>query len=175
MAPRFEALMYQVYPDERGIVALVCFPLADHESIFPFRDRLTRVILGVTDLCVHKDLGDPLPPDSLFRLYSRNHEVHVKEFLRKRYPGLFARLLRTAEWRSYRKEEEEFVELIDIEIETSHDFPCIVARSRVHSENDISELIEAVAKGLGMDMPRNRKLPAIQDVVTSNRSFSCNL
>ena len=163
--------MYQVYLSERGIDALVCFPFADHESIFPFRDSLTRVILEATDLCVHKGHGYPLPPDSLFRLYSRNHDVHVKEFLRTRYPGFFARLLRTTEWRSYRKAEEEFAGLIDIEIETSHDFPCIVASSRLHSENDISELIEAVAKGLGMDMPRSTKLPPIKDVVTSNRRF----
>jgi len=49
MAPRFENLMYQVYPSGKGADAIVCFPFAKFEAIFLFRDRLTETILKKTD------------------------------------------------------------------------------------------------------------------------------
>ena len=171
MAPRFTTLMYQVYPSPNGADALICFPVSQDKFIFPFRDKLTETILEKGNLQVHKAHGYPLPPDSTFQFYSEDHAISVEEFLQKKQPSLFSRLLDSDRWATFKREEELVDEMIEAEIETSHDFPCVVVRSRIHSEESLSELIQEVAKDLEMNMPRNTQLGLIKDVVTSNRSF----
>ena len=169
MAPRFTTLMYQVYPSDNGANALVCFPFTQSESIFLFRVKLTKALLRIEQIQVHKTQGYPLPPDSIFRFYSENRAKSVEEFLQKKYPSFFSRLLNTTEWVSFQKEEKLIVEMIDAEIETSHDFTCIVVHSRIHSEESMSELLQEVAKDLKIALPRNNNLGTIRNVVTSNQ------
>jgi hypothetical protein len=169
VAPRFTTLMYQVYPSDPGVDALVCFPTAQSESIFPFRDKLTDAILKVGGIQVYKVQGSPLPPDSLFRFYSESHTEAVEEFLPKKHPSFFSRLMNSAEWSSFQKEEKSVGEMIDIEVETSHDFPCIVVHSRIHSNESMSITIEQVAKDLRLGILKNKALGPIKDVVTSNQ------
>jgi hypothetical protein len=57
-------------------------------------------------------------------------------------------------------------------IETSHDFPCVVIHSRLHSEVTLSKLIQEIAKDLGIEIVRNPQLGPIAEVVTSNRSYN---
>jgi hypothetical protein len=171
VAPRFTTLMYQVYPSDPGVDALVCFPIAQCESIFPFRDKLTDAILKAGGIRVYKLQGSPLPPDSIFRFYSESHAKSVEKFLPKKHPSFFSRLMNTAEWSSFQKEEKSVAEMIDVEIETSHDFPCIVVHSRIHSNESMSITIEQVAKDLGLDILRNKALGPIKDVVTSNQKI----
>jgi hypothetical protein len=61
--------------------------------------------------------------------------------------------------------------MIDAEIETSHDFPCVVVHSRINSEESMSALLQAVARELKMNLPRNIDLGPIRNVVTSNERF----
>jgi hypothetical protein len=163
--------MYQVYPSDNGTDALVCFPVAQSESIFLFRDQLAEALLKISGIKVNRAQGYPLPPDSIFRFYSERHAKSVEEFLQKKRPGFFSRLLNTAEWATFQKEENSVGEMVDTEIETSHDFPCIVVHSRVHSEKSMSELLEEVAKELKMTLPRNHRLGTIRETVTSNQRF----
>ena len=172
MAPRFTTFMYQVYPTDNGADALVCFPFAQSESIFLFRDKLTEALLKIGNIQVHRAQGYPLPPDSTFRFYSENHAISVEKFLQKKRQSFFSRLMNSAEWVSFQKEERLVGKMIDTEIETSHDFPCVIIHSHIHSEKTISELIQKIAKDLKMDMPRNTQLGLIEEVVTSNWSFN---
>ena len=171
MTPRFTTLMYQVYPKDNGVDAIVCFPFAQSEAIFPFRDRLTEALLKMNGIKVNKTQSYPLPPDSTFRFYSEHHAKSVEEFLQRKYPGFFSRLMHTAEWVSFQKEERLVGEMIKIEIETSHDFPCIVIHSCIHSEESMSALLQEVAKDLEMTLPRNIELGSIRDIVMSNQRF----
>lgn len=164
--------MYQVYPSKKGVDVLVCFPVAQFGSIFLFRDKLTEALLKVGNIQVHKVQGHPLPPDSHFLFFSENHAAPVKEFLQKKYPGFVSRLLNTAEWVSFQDKKRLAGKMIDIEIATSHDFPCIVVTSHIHTEKTISDLIQETAEGLGINLARNMRLGFIKDVVTSNESFS---
>jgi hypothetical protein len=169
VAPRFTTLMYQVYSSNPGVDALVCFPTAQSESIFPFRDKLTDAILKVGGIQVYKVQGSPLPPDSISRFYSENRATSVEEFLAKKHPSFFSRLMNSTEWSSFQKEEKSVGEMIDVDVETSHDFPCILVHSRIHSNEFMSMLIEQVAKDLRLDIMRNKALGPIKDVVTSNQ------
>ncbi|MBI5353433.1 MAG: hypothetical protein HZB50_12405 [Chloroflexi bacterium] len=163
--------MYQVYPYDNGVDVLVCFPFAQLELSFPFRDKLTKSILQIGNMEVHRTEGYPLPLDSTFRFYSKKHAIPVEKFLRMNPPGLFSRLINSPEWVSFQDEERLVSKMIDIEIETSHDFPGIVVNSRIHSEITISDVIQETAKGLEINLPRNKRLGFIKDVVTSNGSF----
>ena len=171
MAPRFTALMYQVYSSDNGTDALVCFPLAQSESILPFRDKLADALLTISGIKVNKAQGYPLPPDSTFRFYAEDHGKRIEEFLQKKYPSFFSRLLNTNEWTSFQNEQRLFSEMIDVEIENSHDFPCIVVHSRIHSEESMSELLQEAAEELEMTLPRNNELGTIENIVTSNQKF----
>jgi hypothetical protein len=171
MAPRFETWMYQVHISGNDSEALICFPSNQDELIFPFRDKLADGIINTHEMRVHKEHGYILPPDSLFRFYRREHQIYVEQFLQRKRPGFFYRLIHTADWLSYRKEKKKYHDAIDVEIETSHDFPCIVMRSRIHAEEALCGLIEEVAEALGMQIPRNKELGSIKEVVTSNRHF----
>jgi hypothetical protein len=98
--------MYQVYPKDNGVDAIVCFPFAQSDAIFPFRDKLTEALLKISGIKVNKAQGYPLPPDSTFRFYSENHAKSVEESLQRKYPSFFSRLMRTAEWVSFQEEEK---------------------------------------------------------------------
>ena len=134
MAPRFTNLMYQVYPSDHGADALVCFPFAQSEFISPFRDKLTEALLRDGDIKVNRVQGYPLPPDSTFRFYSEKHAKLVEEFFQKKRPSFLSRLMNSAKWASFQKEKRAVGKMIDVEIETSHDFPCVIVHSRIHSE-----------------------------------------
>ena len=171
MAPRFTTLMYQVYPSDNGANALVCFPFAQSESIFPFRDKLTEALLKIGKIQVHKTQGYPLPPDSTFLFYSANHAKSVEKFLQRERPSFFSRLMNTSEWVSFQNEEKMIGAMINAKIETSHDYTCIVFHSSIHSEVSMSELLQEAAKDLNMTLPRNNHLGTIRNVVTSNQRF----
>lgn len=171
MAPRFTTLMYQIYPKDNGVDAIVCFPFAQLGAIFPFRDKLAVALLKIAGIRVNKAQGYPLAADSTFRFYSENHSRSVEEFLQRKEPGLFSRIMRNAEWASFQKEKRSVGEMINIEIETSHDFPCIVICSCIHSEESMSALLQEVANDLRMSLSRNVHLGSIRDIVMSNQSF----
>jgi len=167
--------MYQIYPSDSGVDILVCFPLAQYELIFPFRDKLAEALLMIDAMRVNRVQGYPLPPDSILRFFSDNHAKDVETFFQKRRPGFFSRLVNSAAWLSFQKEENLVNQMIDAEIETSHDFPCIVVHSRIHSEESMSMLIEKVATEMKLDMSRNKQLGPIRNVVTSNEKFELNI
>jgi hypothetical protein len=171
VAPRFTTLMYQIYSSDHGTDAIICFPSSQLEAIFPFRDKLAEELLKIDSIRVNQTQGSPLPPDSAFRFYREAHALSVEEFLQKRYPSFLSRIMNNAEWVSFQKEEKLVSEMIDVEIETSHDFPCVVVHSRIHSEESMSALLQTVARDLKMTLPRNIDLGPIRNIVISNERF----
>ena len=61
--------------------------------------------------------------------------------------------------------------MVQTQVITSHDHPCIEIYSSIHSEDSLSGLIETIAKELNVDMFKNSKLPSMNDIVMSNRTF----
>ena len=171
MAPRFENLMYQVYTTESRSEAVVGFPTDQIPSIFPFRDRLAKLILREPDLGMHKIEGIPLALDSLCRFFPKQEEPVVKKLDAMKYPGIFACLFKTNRWFAYKSQEKEVERVTRVEMETSHDFPCLIIYSSIHSEEALSDLVQNVSREMGLSISRNKKLGPIDDIVTSNRRF----
>jgi len=172
MAPRFKQNMYQSYKKDSGTDALVCFAGSNFVSTFSFRDKLTEKILEDYNFYLHKSEGEPVKSDSWFRFFASDNEKPAKDFLDKAHPGLFAWMFKTTKWKDYKKEEQRTKKLVCLEILTSHDHTCVEIYSSIHSEDSLSRLIENVAKELNIDMLKNSKLPAMSDIIMTNRKFS---
>jgi hypothetical protein len=80
-------------------------------------------------------------------------------------------MLNTRKARAYREEAVEIAGLARLEVSTSHDYPCIEVHSSLHSEEALAQLIEDVAGELNVPMVRNDDLPALEEVVWTNRRF----
>ena len=171
MAPRFKQNMYQTYTKDIGADAIICFPLSNDKFIFPFRDKLTEKISNSTNLYLNQNEGEPTKVDSWFRFFDPEDEVATKEFFSRKNPGFWAWILKTKKWKEYQREEQKMSQLVQIEISTSHDHPCIEVYSSIHSEEVLSGLIETIAKELNIDMPKNFKLPCMADIIMTNRTF----
>ncbi|MHC4111594.1 MAG: hypothetical protein ACYSUY_10990 [Planctomycetota bacterium] len=172
MAPRFKQNMYQTYKKDSGSDALVCFTSPSFESTFLFRDKLTEKIFEKYNFYLHKSEGIPVKSDSWFRFFECENEKLAKDFLYKAHPGFFAWMFKTDKWKDYKKEDQRTKNLVRLDISTSHDHTCIEIYSSIHSVDSLSRLIENVAKELGIDMPKNSKLPAMSDIIMTNKKFS---
>ena len=168
MAPRFKHRMYQTYKTSKGRDALIGFPFSEIDLIFQFRDSLSDKICESSDLFLHKSEGRPTTADSYLVFFPKQDEKTVLKFFMKKAPGIFS-------WRkraSYLAERTRVNGLAQIRMETSHDFPCIIVDTSIHSEDKLSEMIDGVSEQLGVEMPKNNKLGPIRNIVTSNRTFS---
>jgi hypothetical protein len=168
MAPRFTHRMYQTYKTSRGTDALIGLPFSEIDLIFQIRDSLSNKICESNDMFLHKAEGKPTPADSDLLFFPKQHEKTVQDFFTKKAPGILS-LRKKA---SYLVERLRIIRLAQIRIETSHDFPCIIIGTSIHSENKLSEIIDSVSKQLDIELPKNNKLGPIRNIVMSNRSFS---
>ena len=172
MAPTFKKNMYRTYRKDKGSNAIICFTdEVPSKSVFLFRDKLANKVSEVYDLFIIKFKGEPTPADSWFRLFEKQDERIVKSFFNRKGPGVFASIFKTEKWRNYKREEEKINQLVRFELMTSHDHPCIEVYSSIHSEDELSELIESVATDLNIDMPKNLNLGSMAEIIMSNHSF----
>jgi hypothetical protein len=179
MAPRFKQNMYQTYTKDVGADALICFPFSNDafgwfqsNFILPFRDKLTEKISSATNLYLLKHEGFPTKADSWFSFFNSEDDIVFRNELPSKYStGFRDWLFKTKKYKEFKKDEQKMEQLVQTEILTSHDHPCIVVYSSIHSEDSLSGLIETIAKGLNIDMPKNSKLPSITDIICSNRTF----
>gem|GEM_PF-6442460 len=171
MAPRFKTNMYQVYEGDECRTALICFGRREGVSVFAVRDVLAEKVSATDLLYVYRDQGHPTPLDSWFGFFTKKDEQAARKFLTREAPGLLARLVRSRKWKDYGSERERIMSLVRFELTTSHDHPCIEVSSSIHSIEELSELIEATAAELSIDMRRNPRLPPISGVLFTNRSF----
>jgi hypothetical protein len=174
MAPRFKKNMYQTYNKDTGSKALICFrykPEEGYKSIFLFRDRLAKNVSEKHRLVISKFESKPTPLDSWFRLFDKQNEKIIEDFFKRKQPGFISQLLKTEKWKDYKKEYEIIKKLTRFELGTSHDYTCVDVISSIHSEDDLSKLIETVATELNIGMPKNSSLGPAKEIVYSNRSF----
>jgi len=167
MAPRFKHRMYQTYRTSKGTDALICFPFSEIDFIFIFRDSLSDKICESTDLYLHTSEGRPTSADSQLAFFPTEHEGTVRGFFEKKPPSIFSFRKKA----SYLAERVKINRLVQIGIETSHDFPCIIIETSIHSEDILSEIIDGVSKQLDIEMPKNNKLGPIRNIVMSNKTF----
>jgi hypothetical protein len=169
MAPRFKQDMYQTYTKDIGADALICFPFSNDKLIFPFRDKLTEKISNATNLYLLKNEGEHTRQDSWFLFFNSEDDIIFRdEFYSKYSIGFWDYIFKTKKYKEFKKEEEK---LVQTQIITSHDNPCIEVYSSIHSEDSLSALIEIIARELNIDMPKNSKLPSMTDIICSNRTF----
>jgi hypothetical protein len=180
MAPRFKQNMYQTYAKDKGADALICFPFSNDAMgwshsrlIFPFRDNLTAKISKATNLYLLKYEGEPTNADSRFLFFNSKDEIILRdEFYSIHSTVLWDWIFKTKKYKEFIKEEKKIEHLIQIQMITSHDHPCIEVHSSIHSEDSLSTLIDTTARELNIDMPKNSKLPSKTDIICSNRTFN---
>jgi hypothetical protein len=179
MAPRFKQNMYQTYPKDIGADALICFPFSNDafgwfqsKFIFPFRDKLTEKISNATNLYLLKYEGKPTNADSRLLFFNSEDDIIFwEEFDSKHSAGFWDDIFKTKKYKEFKREEQKIEQLVQIQIITNHDHPCLEVYSSIHSEDSLSGLIETIARELIIDMPKNSKLPSLTDIICTNRTF----
>lgn len=185
MAPRFTQNVFQTYDMTGKVVstlrenvrtsALVCFAKPEESVIFPFRDqlldRVVDMIGGIAECYVHREQGAPTAVDSSIWLFSRADESRARQFVSTKSPGLLALIFRTRGWRLWKQEYRAILALTLLDMETSHDHPCIELYSSMHSENEVASLVSDTATGLGVPMRRIFTLPDMNAVIMSNAHY----
>ena len=179
MAPRFKQNMYQTYTKDIGADALICFPFSNDSQgwahsklIFPFRDKLKERISKAANLYFLKYEGEPTNADSRLLFFnSKDDIIRRDEFYSKYSIGFWTYIFKTKKYKEFKREEQKIEQLVQTQIITSHDHPCIEVYSSIYSEDSLSGLIETIASELNIDMFKNIKLPSMIDIICSNRKF----
>jgi hypothetical protein len=171
MAPRFKQLLFQVYNDDNGANAFIGFPVYQIEQIYPFRDTLRDEFQKLTGLRHRTNIDGPYEEiDVRIRFFDNNNADFVNAFYSKPWPGCFLWLFRTRYYREYKAEEAKVKPLIKTEISTSHDFPAIVVKNSILTEEAIAQLIEKVAHDLNLNIVRSTLTQSMAQILMSNRS-----
>jgi len=174
MAPRFKRNMYQTYKEVIRTQALICFCDTSKElykTIFQFRDKLVDKVSQTYSPFTDKIEGKSTPIDSWFRLFRQQDRKKVEDFFNTKRPGILSRILETKKWIEYKTNEKKINQSVLFELGTSHDFPCLDVYSSIHSENELSKLIESVAEELNINMTKNPNLGPAKTIVYSNHTF----
>lgn len=172
MAPGFRKNIYQIYSQDSKIEALICFSRdIGFELILAMRDKISDYVLSKQGLFLYKVETKGKIIDSWFKFFDRNVENAVKDFFSQKYPGMFACLFNSRKWREYKEEEDRINQLARFVLNTSHDFPCIVAASLINSAEELAGMIESAARELNISMSKSTNLGSISNVLMSNRTF----
>ena len=164
--------MYQTYKKDAGIDALICFAHWKTKVIFKFRDHIFNKIGQSNEFFIDKFEGKPTAIDSCLRLFAKNYEERVRNFNTKKIPNIFADIFNTRKAREYFEEAKQIAQLASFHVSTSHDHPCIEIYSSLHSEEELSQLIDKVATELNIEMLKNCNLPPIENILYTNKSFN---
>jgi len=176
MAPRFKQNMYQTYTKDIGADAIICFPFSNDKFIFPFRNKLTEKISKETNLYLLKNEGEPTRDDSWFLFFNSEDDIIFRdEFYSKYSIGFWDYIFKTKKYKDFIKEEKKIEQLVQAQIITSNDHACVEINSSIHSVESMSGLIEAIARGLNIDMAKNNDLPSMRDIICSNRTFDIKI
>jgi len=171
MAPRFRQLLYQTYDAECGAEAFVGFPKHRFELMLPFRDALCEEFEETTGFTSRTDLVGPYDVDARVKFFHAEDADAVNGFHSKPWPGFFSWLFRTQHYRDHEAEQRSVKRLIKINVATSHDFPCVVITSSIHTGESVARLIEKVAHDLQLSIVRSKLPYPMVTILTSNRSF----
>ncbi len=174
MAPRFKRNLFWIWKSKENIIALIGFAYSRRNPniILDFRDKVSNEFISDSSLVCQKTEGEPTPLDSKISFFNKSDELAVQEFFSKKRPGFIASLLKTKKYKEYCDQFRMISDLVKVDIETSHDYPCLIVSSSIHSEPDLLSRIYKVAESLSLDVAKGSELEKIEDIVMSNRNFS---
>jgi len=172
MAPRFKKNMFWCWENENITRAIIGFTRKDISLIFIFRDKLAAKISEDNKrLFLRKTEGRPTPADSLFCFYTNEDKKQLEELLNKPAPrSLFWYPFRKHLYKDWIDSQNLILELAEVTMETSHDFPCIDIYSSVHSSDKLYQSIRKTSEEISMNFFENPELQQIKNLLT-NRSF----
>jgi hypothetical protein len=94
----------------------------------------------------------------------------LKKFLGRKI-NFFQRLFKTKTYKMWETDFKTLEKMIKCEIETSHDFPCIVLKNVIFTVQEIQNLIEKIAKEMTINVFLNKNLASAEEVIKSNETF----
>ena len=171
MAPRFNQLLYQIYDDGKNASAFVGFPAYQLDFILPFRNRLCDEFKTTTGLSSWKTPDSHYDIDGWIILFKVGDAKVIEGFYSKPWRGLFSWLFRTRYYREHKAEEKKVRGLINIDVDTSHDYPRVAIYSSTHSAQSIASAITKVAEYLNVSIIKCDFKHTMAEVLTSNRAY----
>jgi hypothetical protein len=163
--------MYQIYVKSDEREALVCFEPKHSHQIHLFYDLLASKLISIHDLIEHKVIGGPTPADAWSRYFFKKEQENIWPLLEQTPPNFFQQIFKTSKWEIYLRNQSAIAQQVVLEIETSHDHPCIELHDRLHPESEIASFIESTALELNISVSRNSDLPSIRAIIMSNHKF----
>ncbi len=171
MAPVFKRNLIWIWLDRERVVAVIGFSPDYFEKIFIFRDELCLFFQKSGSLCVHKIEGSPTESDSHIKFFSKDDYDRYKQFLLMKRPNFWHSLFNKQRFIEYKKHQKDFDELIKCEIETSHDFPCLIVQSRVYTEKELVGWFSDLSDKLRVPTQLSKTEKNIEDIILSNATF----
>jgi hypothetical protein len=173
MAPRFKKNRYQTYKKEGGVDARLYFCDSGrwYQDLCQFRERLTEAASKVQDLVILRSEPGHFDIDVRLRLIEKEDEKAARDALAQKPPGILASILGTKKFGEYLAKDDRISMIAHPSLSTSHDHPCIEVHRYMHSEEDLSRLIEDISKELDIEMPKNSNLGSMASIIRSNRWF----
>ncbi|MEW6608951.1 MAG: hypothetical protein AB1414_16145 [bacterium] len=161
--------MFWCWSDIKLTKGLIGFENSD--IIFDFRDELSDNFSITKGLIVKKQENKPTKCDSIFKFFLDKSKKEVEKFYNKKIPNPIEVMFKTKNCRCWKEEWNKIIGLVKVEIETSHDFPCLIITTFLHTPDELSMEIKKVAKKLEIELYENSGLENINDVIMSNRTF----
>ncbi len=171
MAPRFKQLLYQIYDGDKNVSALLGFPVNQFDLVLPFRNGLCVEFEKSTGLSLWKMPGSHYDIDGRVIFFKAEDAKVVEGFYSKPWRGLFSWLFRTRYYKEHRAEEGKVHGLINIDVDTSHDYPRVAIYSSIHSMQSIANAITKVAENLNVSIIKSDFNHTMPEILTSNRTY----
>ena len=131
---------------------------------------MLEIITRNSDYYVHKQTDPDVKSDSSFMVFK--NEESARKIIDLEPPGCLACILQTKSWKNYTEELKQARKSGLFEMETSHDYPCIVIRNSIYASDDIENHIITAARQLNIEIHKNNNLPALdRHFLFSNKTF----
>lgn len=171
MAPRFKKDMFWCWKDRDKEKARGLMGFNSYQKLFKFRDKFILDFSKKESLFVIKQEGNPTSVDSVFRLFRKENKEEVQKIFNKKTPNLFSSIFKTTYYRSWEEERNSIIKLAKGELETSHDFPCLIISTTICSPEKLRVKIKEIANELSIELHENKELENIDNVIMSNHTF----
>lgn len=135
-------------------VGLLCFANDNDSNVFVIRDAIVSEMRREKPFFVERVYeGEPTKFDSLTRLYLEEDSATVSCFLSKKKPNLLASIIGTKYYLNWKRERAVIEALVKVELESSHDFPCLVIYSYFHTPERLADIVTKVSRELSVPLP----------------------
>ncbi len=171
MAPRFLKNIYWSTYEENKADFLIGFTIKDERIVRDFRDGLVSHLCAGTQYFVDKQEGCPTRWDSTYRIFDTKNLNEVNLLRRKKVPGFWDSLLKNKSYKDWQEEYNKIIHLSAVELETSHDFPCLIVNNKVFNLEHMKNLLQQVGKELNIELSYNGSVENFNSIIMSNDKF----